>query len=121
MIATKELRMVRGQTFPVLFTVKNHVGARVDLTGATAHLSVRTDAKAAPVVHKSSPSAGVSLAVQSGLTLGQFTATLAPADTAALVPGDYIYDAWIVDATGARWPLVAASRLAILAEVSVLA
>lgn len=120
MITTKELRMLRGQTLPVLFTVKNHIGARVDLTGATAHFSVRTDLKAAPIVHKISPAGGIALAPQSGATLGQFTATLAPADTAALVPGDYVYDVWIVDATGARFPIVAASRLAIQAEVTVL-
>ena len=58
MITTKDLRMVRGQTYPLLFTVKSALGARVDLTGATVHFSVRTDLKAQPIIHKLSPGTG---------------------------------------------------------------
>lgn len=118
MITTKDLRMVRGQTLPLRCTVKNAMGARVDLTGATAHLSVRTDLKAAPIIHKFSPGTGIVLAAQTGDTLGQFTATLDVTDTLTLVPGDYFYDIWIVDASTARFPVVATSRLAIQAEVT---
>jgi hypothetical protein len=126
MITTKDLRMVRGQTYPLLFTVKSALGARVDLTNATVHFSVRTDLKAQPIIHKFSPVSGAVVLPQTGDTLGgdtlgQFTVALAGSDTASLVPGDYYYDAWIVDASLARYPVVATSRLAIQQEVSNLA
>ena len=121
MITTKDLRMVRGQTYPLLFTVKSALGARVDLTGATVHFSVRTDLKAQPIIHKLSPGTGAVVLPQTGDTLGQFTVSLAGSDTSSLVPGDYYYDAWIVDASSARYPVVATSRLAIQQEVSNLA
>ncbi len=119
-IKTFDDRMVRGQTWRATLTVKDERGARVDLTGATAYLRVRPDVKAAAAVAKSSPSGGIAISTQAGSTLGQFIATISPSDTAALAAGDYLWDAWIVDAAGDRWPVVAPSKLTIIPEVTTL-
>jgi hypothetical protein len=119
MIKTKDLRKVRGVTIALTFTVKDEDGQAVDLTGATAYLRVRPDLKAAPVIQLSSPATGIAIAApQTGATKGQFTATVPPADTAALEPGDYVWDAWIVEASGARHAVTAPSKLTLLHEVS---
>ena len=122
MIATKDLRMVRGQTLRLAVTVKDHNQARVSLTGATIHLRVRPDPKAAPVITLSSPATGITIAAdQVGTTKGDCTATIAPSLTASLPVGDYVYDLWIVDAAADRFPVVAPSRLTILPEVTTIA
>ena len=116
---TYDLRKVRGSTIALRLTVKDQDGQAVDLTGATAHLRVRPDPKAAPVITKSSPASGIVLASpQTGATKGQCTATIGPADTAALEPGDYVWDAWIVTAGGDRHAVVSPSKLTLLREVS---
>ena len=119
-IKTKDLRMVRGTTLRLTFTVKDERGVAVDLTGATAHVRVRPDLKAAPVITKSSPASGVVISTQTGSTLGQYVATVAPSDTASLQPGDYAWDSWVVTATGDRFAVVAPSTLTLLQEVTTL-
>ena len=57
---TKHLRMVRGQTLRLTFTVKDEDGVPVDLTGASAYLHIRPDIKAAAIVQ---------LAVGTGITI----------------------------------------------------
>lgn len=121
MIATRDIRMVRGTTLRLTFTVKDETGKVVDLTGATAHLRVRPDLKAAPVITKSSPATGIVISTQTGTTKGQFVATVPHGDTAALPVGDYAWDAWIVTAAGDRFAVVAPSRLTLLPEVTTLA
>jgi hypothetical protein len=118
MIKTHDLRKVRGTTISLTFTVKDEDGQVADLTGATAYLRVRPDAKAAPVIQKQSPSTGITISTQTGATKDQFVATLDPADTAALEQGDYLWDAWIVTAAAARHAVIAPSKLSLLREVS---
>ncbi len=122
MVKTYDLRKVRGTTISLTFTVKDEDGQAVDITGATAYLRVRPDYKSAPVIQLSSPASGIGIAApQTGATKGQFTATATPAQTAALEPGDYVWDAWIVTAAAARHAVVAPSKLTLLREVSTIA
>jgi hypothetical protein len=119
-IKTKELRKVRGTTIKLTITVRDQDGALVDLTGATAHLRVRTDLKSTAIIQKSSPASGIVLSAQSGATLGQFVATISHSDTAALEPGDYHWDSWIVTAAGERYAVIGPSKLTLLHEVTTL-
>lgn len=127
MISTYDFSMVRGQTKPLLFTVRYargypSVGGQVvDLTGATAYFRVRPDMKAAPVVSLSSATTGIVIATQTGSTKGQFTVTIVPNDTKDLpiVSGDdYIWDSWVVLATGEKFPVIAPSRVILIPEVT---
>jgi len=119
MVKTHDLRKVRGTTISLTFTVKDEDGQAVDITGATAHLRVRPDPKAAPVIQKSSPASGITIASpQTGASKGRFSAVIAPTDTASLEPGDYVWDAWLITVGGERHAVVAPSRLSLLREVS---
>jgi hypothetical protein len=119
MIKTHALQKVRGETIGLTFTVKDEDGQAVDISGATAYLRVRPDPKAAPVIQLSSPSTGIELATpQTGSTKGQFTAAITPDQTASLEPGDYVWDAWIVEASGERHAVVGPSKLTLVREVS---
>lgn len=120
MIKTKDIRAVRGTTLRLTFTVRDEHGAVVDLTGATAHLRVRPDLKAAAIITKSSPASGVVISTQTGATKGQYVATVLHSDTSALTPGDYAWDSWIVTAGGDRFAVVAPSTLTLLQEVTTL-
>ena len=120
MIKTKDIRAVRGTTLRLTFTVRDERGSTVDLTGATAHLRVRPDMKAAPVIQLSSPATGIAISTQTGATRGQYVATIAHSDTADLSPGDYAWDSWIVTDDGDRFAVVAPSTLTLLAEVTTL-
>lgn len=119
-IRTSDHRMTRGETFGLRVTVTDQDGQLVDLTGATAYARVRPDPKAAPVISKSSPSTGIALAAQSGATLGQYTITIAVSDTASLPVGDYVWDTWVVLASGTRHAVIATSRLTIVQETTTL-
>jgi hypothetical protein len=120
MLKTYDLRKVRGTTISLTFTVKDEDGQVADLTGATAYLRVRPDPKAAPVIQKQSPASGITISTQTGATKGQFVATVLPADTASLEPGDYIWDAWVVFSgfSTERHAVIAPSKLSLLREVS---
>jgi hypothetical protein len=120
MIKTKDIRAVRGTTIRLTCTVRDERGATVDLTGATVHLRVRPDLKAAPVIQLSSATAGVVISTQTGATRGQYVATIAHDDTADLPTGDYAWDSWIVTDDGDRFAVVAPSTLTLLAEVTTL-
>lgn len=119
MLKTHDLRKVRGTTISLTFTVKDEDGNAVDISGGTVHLRVRPDPKAATVIQKSSPATGITIASpQTGSLKGKYTATLVPADTAALEPGDYVWDSWLITAAGERHAVVAPSKLSLLREVS---
>ncbi len=103
---TRRITMVRGQTFSFTETVRDENHQRVDLTNARVHLAVRTDMKSPPVIKLPSEDplpagwrTGVVLEAQEGDTLGDYTATIIPADTEDLVAlgadDPYYYEVWI--------------------------
>jgi len=129
MIKTKDITVTRGQTMPILFTARDQNGARKDITGAAAYMAIRADMKVAPSVQITSVDpaptgwrVGIVIADQTGPNMGDFTATLVPDDTQALVAlgasDPYLYDVWLVLADGSRWPVVAQSRMPLDPEVT---
>lgn len=130
MLKSRDIQVVRGQTLPVLFTVKDHLKQRVDLTGAVAYMWIRADAKVDASIKLASAvtaghRVGIVLADQTADHKGEFTATLIPADTQGLVAlgadDPYIYDAWIVLADTTRWPVVATSKMPLYPETTTIA
>jgi len=127
MIKTRDIPIVRGQTFVARFTVKDQSGARVDLTGATAYMWIRADIKVDAVVKLASAATtghrvGIVIADQTGANKGDFTVTGIPADTinfVALGASDpYIYDAWVVLVDGTKWPVTALSLMPCYPQVT---
>lgn len=121
MIKTYDFRMVRGETKILDFTVVDERGAAVDLTGATAYLRMRPDAKSDPVVSiiSTGGSPQIVLLDQTATpTKGKFRATIAPADTHDLLIGTYVWDSWIVTASLDRFAVVGPSQCTLLQEVT---
>lgn len=127
MIRISPQRIVRGETHRLRLTVRDQDRQPVDLTGATLHAQVRPVVEGylvsyrPPVIQLSSPSAGITLAAQTGNTLGQATATFSATETALLAAGEYAWDAWVVTAGGDRHAVVAPSRLTVIDRVTALA
>lgn len=127
MIKTRDFNMVRGQTKTMLFVVRDYRGQKVDLTGATAYLWMRADQKVDASVKLASAvtadhRVGIVIAADQTTNTGEFTATFIPADTASLVAlgadDPWVYDAWIKDSTGQKFPVVAMSRIPLYPEIT---
>lgn len=130
MLRTKDIPMVRGQTMPILFTVKDQKGARQDLTGAVAYMWIRADMKVDAAVKLASAvtsghRVGIVLADQTAEHKGEFTVTIIPSDTQGLVAlgaeDPWLYDAWVVLADTTRWPVVALSKIPLYPEATTIA
>lgn len=123
MIRISDQRIVRGETHRLRLTVRDQDRQPVDLTGATIYARVRAVVPGypvsyvAPAIQLVSPT-GIEIAAQTGDTLGQATITFAPADTGALSPGEYAWDAWVVTAGGDRHAVVAPSRFTVIDRVT---
>lgn len=101
------LEVTRGESasLDLYFTAPDADGVQValDLTGAALHFRVKSrtgDANETGRIVKSSPASGIVLAAQTDPTLGHATLSLVPGDTAAMVPGLYVYEVRIVQASG---------------------
>lgn len=121
---TYPFAMVRGQTKSFSFTAKYPIGdpnglggQPIDLTGATAVSSIRTDSKATPIITLDNGSnGGMALLAQTGATKGQFTWTLQPTQTKSLPVGTYVWDVWVVLSTGEKLPIVWPSDMTLVQE-----
>ena len=98
----------QGEDGSIIVSVVDPAGNAIDLTGFTAKLGVRLfPFDAAPLIVKSG-----TIATPAN---GQISFALAGADTAALSPDGYRWDAWITQtAGGARHQVVPASSFELL-------
>ena len=101
------LEVTRGESasLDLYFTTLDAAGLQIalDLTGAVLHFRVKSrtgDANETGRIVKNSPATGIVVAAQVDPTVGHATLSLAPADTAAMVPGRYAYEVRIVQAGG---------------------
>jgi hypothetical protein len=97
----KIYEMPRGDDYPILYTVVDGTGATVDLTGCTIWWTAKTATTVADpgTFQKKTGGSGITLATQSGSTLGQFTVEIAAANTSSLGDGvvDLVFDCQIKD------------------------
>jgi hypothetical protein len=101
---------------------------RADLTSASVYMMVRHRlGDSATVIVKRNQAAGGSdaevlvLTPQAGAQLGKLRVFLVPADTAQLsADTSYVYDVWVILATGKRYAVIRHSTLRIEPRVSVL-
>lgn len=111
-----ELRIVRGETRTLRLVVTDEDGEFVDLTGAIVYFRVKTAVSAADpaLIEKDSGTvAEIEILTPQATTgnKGRADIKLVPSDTSALTaPQTYVYDAWVVLASGARHPVVKPSK-----------
>lgn len=127
-MSTFNTRMTRGQTKIFTMTVRDANMHLVDLTAAKCYFAMRADIKVdASVKLASEATSGHRIGIiiapdQTGATKGQFTITLIPADTIALVAlGDddpWIYDVWVVETTLGTIPVIEQSTIGLYPQVT---
>jgi hypothetical protein len=86
----------------------------VNVTGYTADMQVRQDVDSASIIVELSTSNG---RIVAGTTDGKFTLTLTAAETAALPPGNYVYDLEVTS-TGGTVTKILTGGFAVIAEVT---
>jgi hypothetical protein len=112
----QDKQIYKGQSATFRITITDEDGERYDLTGATLYFRVKvsvTTADPALITKVSSTPAQITILAQSGDTVGQAEIYLLPADTTALTAINYVYDVWILKATGEKEPVVPVSALVI--------
>ena len=111
--------MIRGTSKTLTVTVSNPDGTPTNLTGGRMVLTVKpnfwTDL---PLIQKltTDPSQGVITVPREGIA--EFY--LVPADTIGLDTKEYVFDVWLVTATGERYAVVPPSALLLTANVTYL-
>lgn len=96
-------RIVQGDTFQNT-PVWKIASVPVNVTGYTSKLQVKVAANATTnVLELSTENGGITV----GGTNGMFTFYMSPTDTAALTPGNYVYDWQVTAANGTQTTLMA--------------
>ena len=105
----------QGEDVKFSTVYKDSDGAVIDITGYTARLQARTsyedDSDPAPVALSSSP--GVVIAGAEG----KVTFFITNAQTSGLTPGEYVYDAELIDGSGLVTKLLF-GKIEVLPEVT---
>lgn len=105
---TYELEVVDGEDAPV------------DLTGARIVFTVKCDlSDPAPLVQKDSQAGPTQIDITHPKE-GIAEIKLLPSDTQTMDAGEYIFDVWVVLASGTRGPVILPSPFKVLAGVTVL-
>jgi hypothetical protein len=114
------LVLVRGTSKTLELIITDADGKAVDITGAKIVMSVKVAATdAAPLIQKSSDSI-----TQAEVTVpreGKARIYLVPADTQTLAVKSYVFDVWLVLASGKRFAVVPPSAFEVQAGVTLLA
>lgn len=114
------LDVIRGSSKTLALTVLDETGAPVDLTGARVIFTVKSSpTDGVPLVQKDS-NVPTQVGIDSPRT-GEAKIYLQPADTHGMDPIEYIFDVWVVLASGKRYPVVQPSIFRIKPGVTVLA
>lgn len=118
MITTRTERMQRGSTWKRQYQLNDFTGAPVSIAAPIViQFTIKTDIKATVNVLQKTVGAGITITDPTQATfVGQFTVALQKADTAALAPGDYVYDLTAKLANGDEPTLIASSRFTIVQE-----
>lgn len=111
--------ILRGTTKTLQVAVTEPDGSATNLTGAKLVLTVKSALyDDLPLIQKLTtvPAQAVITKPREGLVEFYFV----PADTQGLVPRDYIFDVWLLTATGQRYAVVTPTSFVVLAGVTYL-
>lgn len=111
--------IIRGASKTFLLSVKDMDGKVVDLTGGRVIFSVkRSVAEINPLIQKTSDNVA-----QIEITeprAGKARIKFVPSDTLTMDPGEYVFDTWIINATGERFPVIKPSMFIVIPGVTVI-
>ena len=106
----------QGATFGLSMTYKDANGTVINLTGYTARMQVRSKASAPTTILSLSSisAAGITL----GGAAGTIVINISASGTAALEPGDYVYDLELVNTSSTAVTRLVQGRFRVSAEVT---
>jgi len=114
---TNSLSIVRGTTKTISLTITDEAGDAFDLTDATIWFSVKkTLADVNPLILKKSDTP-TDITITSARE-GTAEIYLIPSDTFDMDVREYLFDVWVVTATGARYLVTGPSTLEIQNSVT---
>jgi flavoprotein len=117
-----DLYFKKGQSKTYLVTVTDELGARVDLTGGVAKMTIKDNLTSPTVTIAKSSTVVTEIVILSQVvetTKGQFEVYFVPSDTTSVAPGEYKYDVWVQLASGKRYPVIHPSSFLLEASVTV--
>lgn len=115
-----EIEIYRGASKTYELHVTDAEEADVDLTGARVILTVKCDlSDPAPLIQKDSDVGAAQIDINHPLE-GKAEIKFVPSDTQTLDAGEYVFDVWVVLASGTRSPVVSPSPFKVVAGVTVL-
>ena len=119
LLPANSLSIFKGTSRTLELHVIDSTGKCVNITGATIVFTLKKCAgDQFPIIQKTSASIlQVEITDPKG---GVARIYLNPADTMNLDPGDYVYDVWIILASGKRYVLIPESTFTVLQGVTVL-
>jgi len=115
-----EIEIYRGSSKTYELHVTDAEENDVDLTGARVIFSVKCDlSDPAPLIQKDSQVGAAQVDITHPKE-GKAEIKLVPSDTQTMDTGEYIFDVWVVLASGTRGPVILPSPFKVLAGVTVL-
>lgn len=113
--------VIRGSTKTLDLTVKDSEGDAIDLTGSRILFTVKCRIEDREnVIQKDSDVGAAEIDIDDPKN-GKAIVHILADDTAGLDLGKYVFDIWVVLASGAKHPVVGPSDFTILAGVTVIA
>ena len=115
-----EIEIYRGSSKTYELEVVDGEDHAVDLTGARVVFSVKCDlVDPAPLIQKDSQVGAAQIDITHPKE-GIAEIKLVPSDTQTMNPGEYIFDVWVVLASGTKGPVILPSPFKVVAGVTVL-
>lgn len=120
LLPVNAISVYRGASATFKLTVIDAEAKPLDMTASTVYFTVKRDVSDVnPVIRKSS--ADISQIEITSLKGGIVKIYLVPDDTKNLRECQYVFDAWVVLASGKRYPVIPPSIFEVLSSVSVIA
>jgi len=116
-----QIEIFRGSSKTYELEVLDGESHAVDLTAARVVLTVKCDElDPAPLIQKDSRAGAAQIDITHPKE-GTAEIKFAPSDTQTMDVGEYVFDVWVVLASGTRGPVVPPSPFKVIAGVTVLA
>lgn len=117
--AENQIEIYRGASKTFELEVLDAANSAVDLTGGRVVLTVKCDEKNDPLIQKDS-AVGPAQVELTHPKEGKAEIKFVPSDTQAMTTGEYLFDVWVVLASGVRSPVIMPSPFFVKAGVTVL-
>jgi len=100
-----QINIYQGESATITLKVKDNTGKAVDITGASVIMTVKTDINTVIPLFQKSTDNIAQIAITAPRE-GKAEIYLSSSDTATLNAIQYVYDIWVILATGKKHPVI---------------